>query len=33
VASIAAPASAPSSYWEKLQNAWKAPLSITKEAK
>jgi hypothetical protein len=33
VASIAAPASAPSSYLEKLQNAWKAPLSITKEAK
>ena len=33
VASIAAPASAPSSYLDKLQNAWKAPLSITKEAK
>ena len=33
VASAAAPASAPSSYMEKLQNAWKAPLSVTKEAK
>lgn len=33
VASIAAPASAPSSYIEKLQNAWKSPLSISKEAK
>jgi hypothetical protein len=33
VASAAAPASAPSAYMEKLQNAWKAPLSITKEAK
>ena len=33
VASIASPASAPSSYIEKLQNAWKTPLSISKEAK
>ena len=33
VASIATPASAPSSYMEKLQNAWKSPLSISKEAK
>jgi hypothetical protein len=33
VASIASPASAPSSYIEKLQNAWKSPLSISKEAK
>lgn len=33
VASIASPASAPSSYMEKLQNAWKSPLSISKEAK
>jgi len=31
--SIASPASAPSSYIEKLQNAWKTPLSISKEAK
>ena len=33
VASIATPASAPSSYMEKLQNAWKSPLSVSKEAK
>jgi len=33
VAAIASPASAPSSYIEKLQNAWKSPLSISKEAK
>ena len=33
VAAAAAPASAPSAYMEKLQNAWKAPLSVTKEAK
>lgn len=31
VASIASPASAPSSYMERLQNAWKTPLSISKE--
>ena len=31
VASIASPASAPASYMERLQNAWKAPLSISKE--
>lgn len=31
VASIASPASAPSSYLERLQNAWKNPLSISKE--
>jgi len=31
VASIATPASAPSSYLEKLQNAWKTPLSVSKE--
>jgi hypothetical protein len=31
VASIATPASAPSSYMERLQNAWKNPLSISKE--
>jgi len=31
VASIATPASAPSSYMEKLQNAWKTPLSVSKE--
>jgi len=31
VASIATPASAPSSYMERLQNAWKKPLSVTKE--
>ena len=33
VASIASPASAPASYIDKLQNAWKNPLSISKEAK
>lgn len=33
VASIASPASAPSSYMDMLQNAWKKPLSISKEAK
>ena len=33
VASIASPTSAPSSYMEALQNAWKKPLSISKEAK
>jgi hypothetical protein len=31
VASIVSPASAPSSYMEKLQNAWKKPLSVSKE--
>jgi uncharacterized protein len=31
VASIASPASAPSSYMERLQNAWKTPLSVSKE--
>jgi hypothetical protein len=31
VASIATPVSAPSSYMEKLQNAWKNPLSVSKE--
>lgn len=31
VASIASPMSAPSSYMEKLQNAWKSPLSVSKE--
>jgi len=33
VASIASPMSAPSSYMDNLQNAWKKPLSISKEAK
>jgi hypothetical protein len=33
VASIASPVSAPSAYMEALQNAWKKPLSISKEAK
>ena len=33
VASIASPISAPSSYMEALQSAWKKPLSISKEAK
>lgn len=33
VASIASPVSAPSSYMDELQNAWKKPLSISKEAK
>lgn len=31
VASLATPVSAPSSYMEKLQNAWKNPLSVSKE--
>ena len=31
VASLASPIAAPSSYMEKLQNAWKTPLSVTKE--
>jgi hypothetical protein len=31
VASIASPASAPSSYMERIQNAWKTPLSVSKE--
>jgi hypothetical protein len=31
VASIASPVSAPSSYMDKLQNAWKSPLSVSKE--
>jgi hypothetical protein len=31
VASLATPVSAPSSYMESLQNAWKNPLSVTKE--
>jgi hypothetical protein len=31
VASIATPVSAPSSYMERLQNAWKTPLSVSKE--
>jgi hypothetical protein len=31
VASLATPISAPSSYMDKLQNAWKTPLSVTKE--
>lgn len=31
VASIASPASAPTSYMDKLQNAWKSPLSVSKE--
>ena len=31
VASIASPLSAPSSYMDKLQNAWKSPLSVSKE--
>ena len=30
VASIASPVSAPSSYMDKLQNAWKSPLSVSK---
>ena len=33
VASLAAPVSAPSAYMDWLQNAWKRPLSISKEAK
>jgi len=31
VASIATPVSAPASYMDHLQNAWKTPLSVTKE--
>jgi hypothetical protein len=31
VASIASPSSAPASYMDRIQNAWKAPLSISKE--
>jgi hypothetical protein len=31
VASIASPMSAPSSYMERTQNAWKTPLSVSKE--
>ena len=31
VASIASPLSAPDSYMDKLQNAWKSPLSVSKE--
>ncbi len=31
VASLATPVAAPSSYMERLQNAWKSPLSVTKE--
>ena len=31
VASIVSPMSAPSSYMDKLQNAWKSPLSVSKE--
>jgi hypothetical protein len=31
VASIASPMSAPSSYMDKIQNAWKSPLSVSKE--
>jgi hypothetical protein len=31
VASIASPASAPSSYMDRIQNAWKTPLSVSKE--
>lgn len=31
VASIASPLSAPSSYMDRLQNAWKTPLSVSKE--
>jgi hypothetical protein len=33
VASLAAPVAAPSAYMDWLQNAWKRPLSISKEAK
>ena len=32
VAAALVPASAPSSYMDRLQNAWKSPLSVTKEA-
>jgi len=31
VASIASPSSAPASYMDRIQNAWKTPLSISKE--
>jgi len=31
VASIASPMSAPSSYMDRIQNAWKTPLSVSKE--
>lgn len=31
VATLATPVAAPSSYMEKLQNAWKSPLSVSKE--
>jgi hypothetical protein len=31
VASIASPASAPASYMDRIQNAWKTPLSVSKE--
>jgi uncharacterized protein len=31
VAALATPVAAPSSYMDKLQNAWKTPLSVTKE--
>ena len=31
VASLVSPMSAPSSYMDKLQNAWKSPLSVSKE--
>ena len=31
VASLASPVAAPSSYMEKLQNAWKSPLAVSKE--
>jgi hypothetical protein len=31
VASLATPVSAPSSYLERLQNAWKSPLAVSKE--
>jgi hypothetical protein len=33
VASVASPASAPSTYMDRLQNAWKTPLSVSKEAR
>jgi hypothetical protein len=31
VASIASPSSAPASYMDRIQNAWKTPLSVSKE--
>jgi hypothetical protein len=31
VASLAGPVAAPASYMEKLQNAWKSPLAVSKE--